>query len=89
MLTDYEAVVKGLKVHLETKDSHGRRELHQVIGELEAKHQIKEGVTERALRVASNTISEQLLRSGHSPNGSAAAGVGTNGVVDPPVPEPH
>lgn len=79
MVTDYEAVIQDLKVHLESKDSHGRRELHSVIGELEAKHTLQEGVTERALRVAGAKLSRDLIKSGQDPASLDAAGVEANG----------
>lgn len=79
MLTDYEAVVRDLKIHLEQKDSHGRRELHTVIGELEAKHAVLEGVTERALRIAGAKLSEQLIKYGQNPDGDGSAGEVANG----------
>jgi hypothetical protein len=79
MLTDYEAVVRDLRIHLEKKDSHGRRELHTVIGELEARHAILEGVTERALRIAGAKLSEQLIKDGQNPYDDDSAGVVVNG----------
>lgn len=79
MLTDYAAVVRDLKVHLESKDSHGRRELHTVIGELEAKHSLKEGTIERALRVYGANLSDELINAGKSSNGRSADGVAANG----------
>jgi hypothetical protein len=51
MLVDTERVLLDLKRHLATKPHHGQRELALVIAELEAKHQIEEGLPERALRL--------------------------------------
>lgn len=87
MRVDHEAVLQDLKKHLQSKDSHGRRELLQTIGELEAKHGVEEGTVERALRVAGNTISTELLRYGQQPSSSDIAGDGTNGRSDQPLAE--
>lgn len=87
MRVDWEAVLQDLKIHLESKDSHGRRELHTKIGELEAKHSLKEGVLERALRTTGNRLSEDLIRDGHDPSEPAAAGAGLNGSADQPLAE--
>jgi hypothetical protein len=79
MLTDHERVLADLKVHLQSKDSHGRRELLTTIGELEAKHQVDEGVLERAFRVRGNKLSADLLRDGREPDAVGAAGANGNG----------
>lgn len=78
MVVDHEKVVQDVKEHLQSKDSHGRRELLVVIAESEARHTIKEGVTERALRVASNRISHELSNQGIDPTSEDAVGVGAN-----------
>lgn len=89
MRIDHEAVLGDLKKHLQSKDSHGRRELLTKIGELEAEHGIKEGTTERALRVAGNRLSEELLRYGQEPASPVVAGAGANGSESHPVEEPQ
>jgi hypothetical protein len=75
LLVDYEAVLQDLRIHLETKDSHGRRELHTVLGELEAKHAIREGVTERALRIAGAKLSDELMHYGQDSTREDADGI--------------
>lgn len=88
MLADHERVIRDLKIHLQSKDSHGRRELLTKIGELEAQHSIDEGTLERALRVSGNKLSEELLHyPGLKPAGSDAVGDRTNGSQDRPVVE--
>ena len=79
MLTDHERVLADLKAHLLNKDSHGRRELLTKIGELEAQHQVDEGVLERAFRVRGNKLTEELLRDGRDSAAVGAAGANGNG----------
>lgn len=80
MVTDWEAVVADLKRQLQTKDSHGRRELLTRLGELEAKHRLDEGLVERALRVSGAKLSEELIKQGRAPDGDLAAGAVANGA---------
>lgn len=79
MVTDSERVLQDLKVFLQSKDSHGRRELLQTIGELEARHTLSEGLPERALRLHGAILSEELKAHGSDTRPATEAAAGGNG----------
>lgn len=87
-MVDHERVLGQLKARLQarngdgdTKDSWGRRELLQIIGELEAENTLEEGLPEKVLRLHGTALSRELLTKGadERPTTEAAAGGNGNG----------
>ena len=59
-LVDHEAVLAALKAAIRAKPSFGRRELTDLLCDLEVLHRKDESVPERALRVYLPELLEQL-----------------------------
>lgn len=67
MLIDYEAVVADFRAYIETRPSHGQRDLRAKLSDLLVEHRIKEGVLEKALRVFGIDLSAQIRKLGILP----------------------
>lgn len=72
-LVDWQAVVLDLQAHVRTKNSHGQRELTDLIIDLMEKHRIEEGLPERMFRLYAEDVQDALSRT-PSLNGAAGSG---------------
>ncbi len=62
MLVDHERVLLDLKREIAEKSHHGQRDLFALIGELEARHAIEEGLPEKAMRLYGLAFFEEAIK---------------------------
>jgi hypothetical protein len=59
-LVDWEALVLDLEAHVRSKNSHGQRELLDLLADLRSRHRVSEGLPERAGRLYLPELLEEL-----------------------------
>lgn len=71
-LVDWEAVVLDLEDHIQSRSSHGRRDLVDKLAELRSQHRIAEGLVEKCLREYAPELNEALTQkpAGFVPSGT-------------------